>query len=68
MRPAANRLTLAERFGKDYPMPRGLLPVTLELRGVADVSPEQAEKDADAIINALIEGGILPEKPETPLP
>lgn len=52
-------LTLAERFGKDYPMPRGLLPVTLELRGVADVSPEQAEKDADAIINALIEGGYI---------
>lgn len=52
-------LTLAERFGGEYPMPRGLLPVTLELRGVADVSPEQAEKDADAIINALIEGGYI---------
>ncbi|MEB5972618.1 M14 family metallopeptidase [Pantoea dispersa] len=52
-------LTLAERFGKDYPMPRGLLPVTLELRGVADVSPELAEKDADAIINALTEGGYI---------
>ena len=52
-------LTLAERFGSEYPMPRGLLPVTLELRGVADVSPEQAKKDADAIINALIEGGYI---------
>lgn len=52
-------LTLAERFGDEYPMPRGLLPVTLELRGVADVSPEMAEKDADAIINALIEGGYI---------
>lgn len=52
-------LTLAERFGDEYPMPRGLLPVTLELRGVADVSPEMAENDADAIINALIEGGYI---------
>lgn len=52
-------LTLAERFGKDYPMPRGLLPVTLELRGVRDVSPEQAEKDAEAIISALQEGGYI---------
>ncbi|MCZ4060751.1 M14 family metallopeptidase [Pantoea sp. LMR881] len=52
-------LTLAERFGKEYPMPRGLLPVTLELRGVRDVSPEQAEKDADAIIQALVEGGYI---------
>jgi len=34
---------LAERFGDEYPMPRGLLPVTLELRGVAEVSPEMAE-------------------------
>jgi len=52
-------LTLAERFGEAYPMPRGLLPVTLELRGVRDVSPEQAEKDADAIISALQEGGYI---------
>lgn len=52
-------LTLAARYGDEYPMPRGLLPVTLELRGVADVAPEQAEKDADAIINALIEGGYI---------
>ncbi|MFB6325687.1 succinylglutamate desuccinylase/aspartoacylase family protein [Pantoea deleyi] len=52
-------LTLAERFGAAYPMPPGLLPVTLELRGVRDVSPEQAEKDADAIISALQEGGYI---------
>ncbi|MFV9668345.1 succinylglutamate desuccinylase/aspartoacylase family protein [uncultured Pantoea sp.] len=52
-------LTLAERFGEAYPMPRGLLPVTLELRGVRDVTPEQAEKDADAIIAALQEGGYI---------
>ncbi|WP_289367395.1 succinylglutamate desuccinylase/aspartoacylase family protein [Pantoea stewartii] len=48
-------LTLAERFGDKFPMPRGLLPVTLELCGLHDVSPEQAERDADAIINALQE-------------
>ncbi len=52
-------LTLAERYGKDFPMPRGLLPVTLELRGVSDMSPEQAEKDADAIIAALQEGAYI---------
>ena len=52
-------LTLKTRFGDQYPMPLGLLPVTLELRGVADVSPEQAEKDADAIINALIESNYI---------
>ncbi|NIF24618.1 succinylglutamate desuccinylase/aspartoacylase family protein [Candidatus Pantoea multigeneris] len=52
-------VTLAEKFSGKFPMPRGLLPVTLELRGVADVAPEQAEKDADAIINALIEGGYI---------
>lgn len=52
-------LTLAERFGDRYPMPRGLLPVTLELRGVRDVDPERAEQDAEAIINALREGGYI---------
>ncbi len=52
-------LTLAARFGQQHPMPRGLLPVTLELRGIADVSPEQAEKDAQAIINALTESGYI---------
>jgi len=40
-------------------MPRGLLPVTLELRGVRDVDPDQAEHDADAIIAALREGGYI---------
>lgn len=52
-------LTLAARFGDQYPMPRGLLPVTLELRGVRDVDPDQAEQDADAIISALREGGYI---------
>lgn len=52
-------LTLAQRFGDQYPMPRGLLPVTLELRGVRDVDPEQAEQDADAIISALRESGYI---------
>ncbi|MGX9257106.1 succinylglutamate desuccinylase/aspartoacylase family protein [Pantoea ananatis] len=52
-------LTLAERFGEQFPMPQGLLPVTLELRGVRDVSPEQAEQDADAIISAMQELGYI---------
>ena len=51
--------TLQAHFAAHFPMPRGLLPVTLELRGVADVSPEQAEQDAEAIINALISGGYI---------
>ena len=51
--------TLQNHFADRYPMPRGLLPVTLELRGMADVSAEQAEQDADAIINTLIAGGYI---------
>ncbi|OON39710.1 succinylglutamate desuccinylase [Izhakiella australiensis] len=52
-------ITLAERFGDNYPMPRGLLPATLELRGVRDVSAEQAERDAEAIIAALTHGSYI---------
>lgn len=47
--------TLKHRF----PLPQGLRPVTLELRGVRDVSHAYAEKDAEAIVNALIHGGYI---------
>ncbi|MGB9095397.1 succinylglutamate desuccinylase/aspartoacylase family protein, partial [Erwinia sp.] len=60
-------LYLHRTFGDSFPMPDALLPVTLELRGVREVSHEQAEKDADAIIFALIHSGyIAGEAPELP--
>jgi len=37
----------------------GLLLITLEQRGVRDVSPEQAEKDVEAINASLQEGGYI---------
>ncbi|SFN32774.1 hypothetical protein SAMN05216516_105196 [Izhakiella capsodis] len=52
-------ITLAQHYGDDYPMPRGLLPATLELRGVCDVSAEQGEHDAGKIIAALTHGGFI---------
>lgn len=48
---------LQRTLGDRFPLPPGLKPVTLELRGVMDVSHNQAEKDADAIVNALIGSG-----------
>lgn len=51
--------TLKQRFGNDYPIPDGLVPVTLKLRGMRDVSPQQAKQNAEAIINALIDGGFI---------
>ena len=50
---------LQRTLGNRYPLPSGLNPVTLELRGVRDVSHAQAEKDATAIINALIDAGFV---------
>lgn len=50
---------LQRTLGDCFPLPQGLKPVTLELRGVMDVSHLQAEKDADAIISALIKGGYI---------
>ncbi|CAG9000916.1 MAG: hypothetical protein CENE_02923 [Candidatus Celerinatantimonas neptuna] len=67
---------LQQHFAKHYPIPLGLKPVTVELRGVTDVDPHQAEKDAQAIIDFLIHKGLiqghvkpLPEllSPATPL-
>ncbi len=50
---------LQRRLGDRFPLPPGLQPVTLELRGVRDVSHDWAEKDATAIINALVETGFI---------
>lgn len=67
---------LQHHLGQHYPIPLGLKPVTVELRGVTDVDAHQAEKDAQAIIDFLIHQGYiqgimkpLPElrAPATPL-
>lgn len=58
---------LHHKLGASFPLPQGLQPVTLELRGVRDVSHQQAEQDADAIINALALAGWLNVSP-APLP
>ncbi|KAB8307366.1 succinylglutamate desuccinylase/aspartoacylase family protein [Erwinia endophytica] len=50
---------LQRTLGDRFPLPQGLKPVTLELRGVRDVSHSQAQQDAEAIINALIRGGYI---------
>lgn len=52
-------LTLHARFAAEYPIPRGPLAATLELRGVRDVSAEQAQRDAESIVQSLIAGGYI---------
>ncbi|EXU75206.1 succinylglutamate desuccinylase/aspartoacylase family protein [Erwinia mallotivora] len=52
-------LHLQRTLGNRFPLPPGLKPVTLELRGVRDVSHSQAEADAEAIVNALIYSGYI---------
>ncbi|WP_130830730.1 succinylglutamate desuccinylase/aspartoacylase domain-containing protein [[Erwinia] mediterraneensis] len=59
--------TLKQRFGNDYPIPDGLQPVTFKLCGMRDISPHQAEQDAEAIIHALIDAGFISGK-APPLP
>ncbi|VVD97702.1 succinylglutamate desuccinylase [Pandoraea iniqua] len=44
---------LRQHFGTTYPMPEGPVSVTVEHRGQRDVSYEQADADADAIIQYL---------------
>ena len=58
---------LQQRFADHYPLPEPLKPVTLELRGARDVSHQQAETDAQAIINGLIALGYI-EGARPPLP
>ncbi|MCX8956436.1 succinylglutamate desuccinylase/aspartoacylase family protein [Erwinia psidii] len=50
---------LLRTLGERFPLPQGLKPVTLELRGVRDVSHSQAERDAEAIIRGLMHGGYI---------
>lgn len=67
---------LRRHFAGRFPIPQGLLPVTLELRGVRDVDSAIAQTDARAIIQFLthvgdIEGQAAPPPalayPATPL-
>ncbi|MDR5838816.1 M14 family metallopeptidase [Caballeronia sp. LZ034LL] len=54
-------------FGERYPLPPGVLPVTLELRGVRDVSHELAARDAQAIVDTLMHLGMIEgDAPEPP--
>ncbi|KND61617.1 Succinylglutamate desuccinylase/aspartoacylase [Candidatus Burkholderia verschuerenii] len=46
-------------FGDRYPMPVGMTAVTLELRGVRDVSHEFAARDAQAIADYLTHAGLI---------
>lgn len=57
---------LQQRFGQDFALPQGTLPVTVELRGISDVSSNLAQHDAEAIIAALIERGYIIGEPDQP--
>ncbi|GLU33851.1 M14 family metallopeptidase [Trinickia caryophylli] len=58
---------LRARFGERHPIPNGGISVTVELRGQADVSYEDAEHDSQAIIEYLTQRGIV-EGTAAPLP
>ncbi len=46
-------------LGERFPIPPGVTPVTLELRGVRDVSRKLAERDAQAIVDYLTHLGMI---------
>ena len=50
---------LAEHFKGRHPVAMGCLAVTVELRGEAEVSHPQAERDADALLDFLRHRGVL---------
>lgn len=59
--------TLRRHFADRFPVPLGLIPVTVELRGVREVSDEQAQADATAIIHFLTQAGYIAGKaPDLP--
>lgn len=58
---------LAEHFKGRCPVVMGCLSVTVELRGEAEVSHGQAERDAEALIDFLCHRGIVAGEPP-PLP
>lgn len=50
---------LAERFAGRHPLPLACAAVTVELRGMRDVSHAQAERDADALLDYLTLRGLI---------
>ncbi|WP_250526760.1 M14 family metallopeptidase [Caballeronia sp. GAWG2-1] len=50
---------LRDAFAGRFPIPRGAATVTLELRGVRDVSRETAARDAQAIVDYLTHAGFI---------
>ncbi|WP_440088783.1 succinylglutamate desuccinylase/aspartoacylase family protein [Pseudomonas fragariae (ex Marin et al. 2024)] len=50
---------LQQRFGERFPIPMGSFSVTLELRGQGDVNHSLASRDCQAIINYLIDFGLI---------
>jgi uncharacterized protein len=58
---------LRQKYGERFPIANGGISVTVELRSQHDVSYELAEKDAQGIVNYLIQRGVIdapvPEQP-----
>ncbi len=50
---------LRQKYGERFPIPNGGISVTVELRSQHDVSYELAEKDAQGIVNYLIQRGVI---------
>ncbi|MFM0324793.1 succinylglutamate desuccinylase/aspartoacylase family protein [Caballeronia glebae] len=58
---------LRDAFAERFPVPMGARSVTLELRGVRDVSHEMAARDAQAIVDYLTHiGAIAGDAPQPP--
>ena len=55
-------------FRGRHPVPLGCLAVTLELRGQGDVSHPQAGSDADALVEFLVQRGLVQGTPAPPRP
>ncbi len=49
----------SERAGASRPIPPGCLSVTVELRGMADVSHALAQRDAQALVDFLVHRGLI---------
>jgi predicted deacylase len=54
---------LAEKYQDRFPIPNACASVTIELRGMTAVEGQQAEVDADAILNYLRWRGVIDEPP-----
>ncbi|MCQ9471762.1 M14 family metallopeptidase [Pseudomonas alliivorans] len=57
---------LQQRFGERFPIPMGSFSVTLELRGQGDVNHSLASRDCQAIINYLIDFGLIDGERQMP--